>query len=138
MQNNSLRKLKVPSTGLLVCGCLNGFLGFITLLSGVLRFSGLTGKEVLPTNEAERAGYLFATFGGYGIALVSLVVAPIVVFGAMRMGEGRSRGLAIASAILAILPLTSCCFFVSAVFGIWALVVLMQADVKAAFAGNLN
>ena len=133
MTNDVLQKLKVPSIGLLISGVFGGFLGALALVSGLMRFSGIAGKEKLPTDEAERIGYVVGTVGMYGIAVISLIVAPLIVFGAIRMMKGQSRGLAIASAILSILPLTSCCFFIGAIFGIWALVVLMQADVKAFF-----
>lgn len=133
MMNNVLQKLKVPSIGLLISGIFSGFFGAVALVSGLVRFSGMSGKENFPTEQAERFGYFFATFGIYGIAAISLIVAPIIVFGAVRMMRGQSRGLAMTSAILSILPVTSCCFFISLIFGIWAIVVLIQPDVKTFF-----
>jgi hypothetical protein len=111
--NNVIDKLKIPSIGLLI--------------------SGIVGKENLPTHEGERIGYLAGTFGGYGLALISLLVAPVIVIGAIKMMKGKSRGLAFVSAIFSILPVTSCCFFVSIIFGVWALVILFQPDVKEFF-----
>ena len=128
-----LAKLRNPAIGLIVSGCINGCLGALALLSGLLRFSGIAGKEKLPTEQAEKIGYLVGTFGGYGIGLLSLIVSPIIIYGAMKMMKGQSRGLAMAAAILSILPLTSCCFVLSGIFGIWAIIVLFQADVKAFF-----
>lgn len=133
MTNNVLQKLRVPSIGLLISGIFSGFFGAIALVSGLLRFSGMSGKETLPTEQAERFGYFIGTFGIYGVAAISLIVAPIIVFGAIRMMKGQNRGLAMTSAILSILPVTSCCFFISLIFGIWAVVVLIQPDVKAFF-----
>lgn len=130
---NVLDKLKAPSIGLLISGILSGFIGGLALVSGLLRFSGLTGRETLPSDEAERIGYYIGTFGGYGVGLISLIVSPLVVFGAIRMMKGQSRGLAITAAVLSILPVTSCCFFIGGIFGIWALIVLMQTDVKVLF-----
>ncbi|MEK7723908.1 MAG: hypothetical protein AAB336_06135 [Acidobacteriota bacterium] len=133
MTSDVLQKLKIPSIGLLISGVFSGFIGLIALISGIVRFSGIGGKEILPTDQAERFGYLLGTFGIYGIAVISLILSPLMVFGAIRMMKGRNRGLAITSAILSILPLTSCCFFIGAIFGVWSLVVLMQADVKSFF-----
>lgn len=133
MTNYVLQKLKVPALGLLISGIFSGFLGAIALVSGLLRFSGMSGREILPTDQAERVGYFIGTFGIYGIAALSLIISPLVVFGAVRMMKGQNRGLAFTAAILSILPVTSCCFFISAIFGIWALVVLIQPDVKAFF-----
>jgi hypothetical protein len=42
------------------------------------------------------------------------------------------------AAILSILPFTACCFLVSAIFGIWAIVVLMNSDVRAFFENGQN
>lgn len=126
-------KLQIPSIGLLVNGILSGFLGLITLISGLVRFSGISGKERLPTDEAERFGYYVGTFGIYGIAVISLILTPLIIFGAVRMMKGQNRALALIAAVLSILPFTSCCFLIGGIFGVWALVVLMQADVKAFF-----
>ena len=138
-----LGKLRAPAIGLLVCGVLNGSFGALILLSGLMRFSGILPNEKLPTQDAERIGYLMGTFGGYGVGFLSLAAAPIIVFAAIRMMKGENRGFAILGAILAILPITSCCFFVGAIFGIWSVIVLMNAEVKQFFLlggenGNIN
>lgn len=56
----------------------------------------------------------------------------LVLVGARRMMQVRSRGLAMTSAILGAIP---CCWFycLSIPFGIWALVVLLRPEVKSAF-----
>jgi hypothetical protein len=133
MINDAQQKLKVPGIGLIISGILNGGIGAISLVSGLLRFSGLIGKENLPADQSEKIGYLIGTFGGYGVGFLSLVAAPIVIFGGIRMLKGQSRGLVIAAAILSIVPLTSCCFIISIIFGVWALVVLRNPDVKMIF-----
>jgi hypothetical protein len=55
---------------------------------------------------------------------LSLVAAPMIIYGAVKMLNGSSYGWAKASSILAIIPFTSCCFLIGAPIGIWALVVL--------------
>jgi hypothetical protein len=131
--NQVLQKLKAPSIGLVVSGVLGGFTGAAVLISGLVRFAKPGGIENLPNEQAERIGYFIGTFGIYGIAVISLIVSPLILFGGIRMMKGQSRGLAVVAALFSILPLTSCCFFVGAIFGIWAIVVLLQADVKAFF-----
>lgn len=133
MSKEILDKLKVPGIGLIFTGVINGCLGALALISGLLRFSGIAGKEKLPIDEAERIGYLMGTFGGYGVGVLSLIVAPVIVFGGIKLIKGESRGLVIASAILSILPVTSCCFFIGIIFGVWTLVVLRNPDVKLLF-----
>ena len=133
MMNPVLQKLKAPGSGLIISGILNGTFGLIALISGIIRFSGISGKEDLPTDRGELIGYLISTFGGYGIALLSIIAAPIIIFGGVRLLKGQSKGLVIFAAILTILPLTSCCFVVSAIFGLWTLIILRNPDVKMFF-----
>lgn len=133
MMDDVLSKLKIPGIGLIISGALNGFAGVVFLLSGLARFSGEKGKENIPTETGELFGYLVATFGIYGVSFLSMAVSPIIIFGGIRLLKGQSRGLVIAASILSILPLTSCCFMVSVIFGIWALVVLRNPDVKILF-----
>lgn len=136
--NDVLSKLKAPAIGLIVTAILNGLLGGVSLLSGLLRFSGIIGQEKLPANAAEKTGYLIGTFGGYGVGVLSLIFAPVIFYGGFKMLKGESRGVAICASVLAILPLTSCCFAVGAVFGVWAIVVLMQTDVKSFYQNGGN
>ena len=49
------------------------------------------------------------------------------------MINGSSYNWAKASAILAIIPLTSCCFLIGAPIGIWALMVLNKPEEKRFF-----
>lgn len=126
-------KLKVPGIGLIISGIINGFTGVFILVSGIVRFSGLQGKEEIPSQNAELIGYLIATFGIYGIGFLSMAVSPIIIFGGTRLLKGHSRGLVIAAAIFSILPLTACCFIISMIFGVWALVILRNPEVKIFF-----
>jgi membrane protease YdiL (CAAX protease family) len=135
MNGDGLQTLKGPAIALIITGCLNGGIGLLTLLSGLMRLSGVSGTETMPTDKAERFGYILGTTATYAIALLSLVAAPIVVFGALKMIKGTKKGLAKASAILSILPFTSCCFLLGIPVGIWALVVLGKPEVSAIFEG---
>jgi hypothetical protein len=100
--------------------------------------TGIGGSNTLSTSEAERMGFILGTFSGYGIAALGLIVAPIIAYGGVQMMNGRKYGFAKTSAILSIVPLVSCCFFVSFPFGIWALIVLNKPDVKSFFTGEIN
>ena len=133
-----LSKLKAPAIGLIVTAILNCLTGLFVLVSGLLRFSGIMGQEKLPVKAAEKTGYLIGTFGGYGVGVLSLILAPLIFYGGYKMLKGEGRGIAITASVLAILPLTSCCFAVGAVFGVWAIVVLMQTDVKSFFQNGGN
>ena len=69
----------------------------------------------------------------FGLAV--LVVAGIIIFGAVKMKNLESRALALTASILAMIPClspASCCV-VGIGIGIWALVVLNKPEVKAGF-----
>jgi hypothetical protein len=66
-------------------------------------------------------------------SFIILVVAAAIIYGAWRMKELKSYGLAITASILAFLPCSCPCCFLGMAFGVWALVVLNNADVKAQF-----
>jgi len=125
--------LKAPAIALIVAGALNAVIGLLTVLSGLLRLSGINGRETLPTNEAERFGFYVGTFIAYGGGVLGLLAAPVIIYGAIQMLKGNKYGLAKTAAILAIVPLTSCCFLLGIPVGIWALIVLAKPEVKAIF-----
>jgi hypothetical protein len=65
-------------------------------------------------------------------AVFFLIWAALVFFGALKMKNLRSRGLAMTSCIVAMLPCSICCL-AGLPLGIWGLVVLNSEDVKSAF-----
>ena len=105
----------------------------MTLLSGLLRLTGLTGNEVLPTDQSERIGFFVGTVVSYCIALISLLLAPVIIYGAVQMMNGRKMGLAKIASVLAIVPLTSCCCIAGIPIGIWCLITLSKPEVKELF-----
>lgn len=126
--------LNAPGIGLLLVGVLNLFGSLIILVTGLLR---LLGNEALPTNEAERLGFIIGTVVTYGVALVSLALSPLIIYSAVQLIKGRSK-FSKPAAILAMLPLSSCCFVIGIPVGIWVLVVLAKPDTKAFLDGSLR
>lgn len=132
---DGLQKLKGPGIALIIFGSLNGAIGLLSLLGGLFRLSGLGTRERLPSDDAERVGYLIGTGVTYFVSFLSIILAPVVIYGAIQMMKGAKRGLAKTAAIVAMLPVTSCCFILGIPLGIWALVVLGKPEVKAVFDG---
>jgi hypothetical protein len=130
MYRDPLKILNAPAIGLLVVGCMNGVAGLITLVSGILRLVGITGKEVLPTDRAEAAGFYFGTIATYAVALISMLLAPVIIYAAYQMLNGQKLALARIASVLAMLPLTSCCCVLGIPFGIWSLVSLSRPEIK--------
>ncbi|MEN8165717.1 MAG: hypothetical protein ABFS37_16430, partial [Acidobacteriota bacterium] len=66
------------------------------------------------------------------MGVFTLVGAALIFYGAMKMKDLQGYGLAMTAAILSLIPCFSiCCIGIP--FGIWALVVLLNQDVKNAF-----
>ena len=128
---------KKPAIALIIIGSLNGIFGVLSLIAVFLRLSGVLEMQV-PTNEAERMGYYFGTAMNIGIAALSFLIAPLIIYGAIKMLKGKSFKLAKTSAILAMIPFVSCCFIIGIPIGIWSLVVLHRPDVKAYFNGEFQ
>src|SRR5262249_20350947 len=73
---------------------------------------------------------------GFGIGgVLSLLTALVTIFGGIFMRSLRAYGLCVVAAILAALPCTSAggCCLLGEIVGIWALIVLLNGEVRAAF-----
>jgi hypothetical protein len=130
------QKLQGPAIGLIIAGSLNGISGLFAILSGLFRLTGIAGRETLPSDQAERMGFMIGMIGSYIVSLLSLLLAPAIIYGAVQMLQGKKPGLARIAAVLAIIPVTSCCFLIGMPMGIWSLVVLAKPEVKAIFSGE--
>lgn len=135
MQNEILNKLKVPAIGLIVTGIINFLWGILSVITNIYLFVTKQSHFANPLqNSAEQLGVII----GIAITVLSLAVSPIIIYGAIQMMKGNKYSLAKISAILAIVPVTSCCFLAGIPLGIWALVVLNQPDVEMVFKGESN
>ena len=79
--------------------------------------------------------YTQSLLENFGVGVFWLILSLITIFGGVRMMSLRSYGLAVAGAVIAVIPCVSpsgCCLL-GEIAGIWALIVLMNADVRAAF-----
>jgi len=94
-----------------------GGMGFLMPSSGSDPLSGMLGGVF--------AALIYAVFA---------ILSGVAFYGALRMKQLRSYNLALAAAIIAVVPCTTyvCCILATPL-GIWALVVLMKPEVKAAF-----
>ena len=121
-----------PAIGLLVVGIfmiLSQIAGILFNLLG----AGMGAVGAVGGSDDAIAS-LFSGVIGLVFSAVWMVFGGVVIFGALKMKALQSYGLAMTAAIVAMLPCTSgwCCLL-GLPLGIWALVVLMNNDVKAAF-----
>jgi len=117
---------------LIITGAFNAALGLLGVVSGLYQIVNPGGRA--PTgSEAERFGYVTGQLIGLLIFFLSVVAAPVIIYGAVKMLYGSSYNWAKTAAVLAIIPFTSCCFLIGAPIGIWALVALNKPEVKMFF-----
>ena len=70
-------------------------------------------------------------------AAISLACSALIFLGGSKMKQLQGYGLSIAASILAIIPCTNSCCCAGLPIGVWALMVLVNADVKLAFSRNV-
>jgi hypothetical protein len=115
--------------------------GLDALFALVLLITSILGLSMAPA--AWRAGapphmeVAEAVFsGGFLIVMcvVGLAIDGLIAFGALKMMRLESYGLAVAAAVLSVIPcLSSPCIALGVPFGIWSLFVLMEPETRSAF-----
>jgi len=76
------------------------------------------------------------TYGALGAA--GIVLGLLVTIGGFSMKGTKSYGLSMTASVLALIPVLNCCCIITMPAGLWGLITLMNADVKAAFARGSN
>jgi serine/threonine protein kinase len=116
-------RLKMPALGLLVASALDALATLVILLVSLR----------LPTSQSDALTIRTMVFSAVGVA--SLVHGVVLALGAAKMFGLRSYRIAVAAAVVAILPFGPSSP-ISLPFGIWALILLARGDVQAAFDGG--
>jgi hypothetical protein len=123
--------VNVPSILLLVMGGI----GVLMALYGVVAGGGIP-PELLDnpqlTAEMKQMLVRFSGMGRFG-NILGLVLDGVIIYGALQMRQLKNWGLALAAAILAMLPCAGCCCLLGLPVGIWAIVTLTKPEVKSAF-----
>lgn len=120
-------KLKVPAIGLIVCAALSICYALVNAVTVIVQLS--SGEMEVPPDGPERIGFIIGAF----IGMLGVGVVPFIsLFGSIQMLKGKSYGWAMTGAITGMLPCSACCLL-GLVFGIWAIVLLNQPDVKQVF-----
>jgi hypothetical protein len=144
-------KINAPATGLLVYGILSCVLAFFAVASSALHMAGMNPltksqaedmEKLKDQMGAEQAEFMEQinkisnlTSGPIGLVTNGIVLAigilTIVTSSKLKRFEGHTMGIVVSA--LACIPCTSGCCFVGIPIGVWAIVVLMDSNVKAAF-----
>jgi len=125
----ALKRISAPATCLMV----TAVLGLLFQVAGIFGHAMRFGPFMPPAVQKE--WMLMAFMGPPAIAFIAIgvIMSIVVLVGAIKMKGLENYGLALTASILALIPCTSPCCFLGLPFGIWALVVLSDPVVKAAF-----
>lgn len=123
-------RLMPPAIGLMVTAALGFLVQAASLLLSLVQMLGLnTGKL--------RQHEMVANYLGGGISMVfgviGLLISAFILLAAVCMMRSRFHGVAVAGTIVAMTPCISPCCCLGLPIGIWALIVLLEPEVKAAF-----
>ncbi len=118
-----------PAIGLIVVAVLGALIQITSLIMH------LAGSTMLAVNRMPNNPWASMFSGTVGVvsAVVGLVISAVIFLAALKMKRLENYGLAMAGAIIALIPCFSPCCLLGLPIGIWALVVLMKPEVKAAF-----
>ena len=120
------QRLSGPATALIVTGVLGIIAQVLAAVANVAQINMVPRGEVV-------APVMFGTGISLAMGAVYIGLGVLVIVGATKMKNLENYSLAMASAIVALVPCISPCCLLGLPFGIWALVVLNDSSVKAAF-----
>ena len=120
---------------------------FSLTMSAISPNSAFTYDEIRNTPEYQQMieenpelgelmdGFLqFAGGSNYIMLLITFIAGLVMFYGAFKMRNGESYGLAMTTAIIATVPCFSpCCCLLEMPLGIWMLVLLTKPEIKASF-----
>lgn len=85
-------------------------------------------------NQGEEVGFYVGYYGMLGLMVFNTLIQFAAIWGGINMMQLRGRGVALFAAILCLVPcVSSPCCIGGIPFGIWALIVLADSDVKRHF-----
>ena len=152
MPNPALEsKVSGPATGLVVYGVISAFMAFVNVVLCVLtifganpftndqqkQFEQMQGQ--VPAEQAEfvkimaTVSNLFSGPVGAVTNSAVLAVSIFTILAANKMKKFQGHTSAMVFSVLACIPCTSGCCILGIPIGIWSIIVLVNADVKAAF-----
>lgn len=124
------QRVSAPATALIVMGAFGlcgqglGILGVLSQMAVGQRLIG-PGPNAIPV--------MFGTGFHLVMLFIGTIVSLVVLTGGLKMKRLENHSLAMAAAIVAVIPCVAPCCIFSLPFGIWALMILSDVNVKAAF-----
>jgi hypothetical protein len=128
VQQDPIQRVNAPSIGLLAAGVVSG-IGSLIWLVMLVFFSAL----IFSDRDSQDA--LIGIGIWIPIVLIRLALDGLVIYGALQMRQLKSWNLSLAGAVAASIPCSFCCV-ITIPLGIWAIVVLLNDEIKQSFAAQ--
>jgi hypothetical protein len=128
---SAAQRVSAPATALIVMAILSMCLQVLGIIGNAAQMA--IGPAMAPHRHEEALPMMFSAGVGVVLGVFALAISVVVLIGARKMKSLESYGFAMAAAIIAVIPCVSPCCLLGLPFGIWALVVLSDSSVKAAF-----
>ena len=125
----AVRRVALPGEVLIWVGVLSVFAHGLLFISLLLSAVGTTPRQRMEDQRHVVRRYVVP----FGTVAIMFVLDIVVILGGIKMKALRNHGLSMVAAIIAIVPCFGPCCVLGIPFGIWALVVLNDANVRAAF-----
>jgi hypothetical protein len=142
-------RVQGPAIGLIVVGVVNLLLALLAGGAGAIyatldekRFEDIMARQYAEQwKELQRQGWTprdflnIYVYSGFSEGALGVVTAILSIIAGARMLALKSYGFSVFTSVLVAIPCISCsgCCGLGEGIGIWALVVLMNEEVKAAF-----
>jgi hypothetical protein len=127
--DNAAQLVNGPATGLMV----------VAIIGFVLQLVNLFGRSFIQSLAARQGGgeqpfgNMFSGAIGVAGAVIGLVTAGVILFGALKMKKLENYALAMVASVIVMVPCVSPCCLLGIPAGIWALITLNKPEVKSAF-----
>ena len=126
-------KASGPGTAMLVVGILALPMSILAMLGGLVN---VAEQASYAYSDEELIGTLIGGTVGIGFYVLNFIMGIVVAAAGWKMRNLESHTLCMVGAVALIIPCCGqvwCCWPLGLAFGIWAMVTLMNDDVKAAF-----
>ena len=131
---NLIKKIENPAIGLMVTAGLGGLFQLVGMVLNSLGIGMMGLQDMIgDMSQEEQLINLFSGALGIVMGIVGIAISILVFYGALRMRKRESWGWGLTASILALFPCTSPCCLLGIPIGIWALIVLLDDEVKRAF-----
>ena len=125
-------KVKPPAIALIVLAVLYILFLIVDLVGRVFNLASGEVPNFGNQDLDPQALYIGAVIGGV-VAVAFIILQVVVIIGSLKMISLSSYRMAMTASVLSVIPCVSGCCIIGIPFGIWALVVLKDPVVKAAF-----